>query len=284
MGYFLEYEKTFLWTSHDGCRTARPPGGRTVGRGLGLTALPNVAGQCPGAAGLGDGRAAGLRRSDGPPCHPCLPSAGAGDFAAWVVGAPADAACPLRRSAARAAADSAPPTSPDLWPAYQGVDIAASSRGGRCRGDDAPSGQWRSDASGLGHPQDALEPGHTRAHQPRSRLCSAQQQRARLIRRATTHPDWARGFADEGGWSRLAPPAMPTWTPSATALRLVEKARAPDDADPKALACDGLLGRARPMLPEQRGLRCAVGQPVSALTTPVLAWCGAHRAARGLRA
>ncbi len=77
---------------------------------------------------------------------------------------------------------------------------------------------------------------------------------------------------------------MPTWPPSATALRLVEKARAPDDAEPQARACAGLLGRAQPLLSEQRGLRCAVGQPVRALTPPVLAWCGAHRAARGLRA
>jgi transposase len=85
-------------------------------------------------------------------------------------------------------------------------------------------------------------------------------------------------------WSRLAQPALHTWTPSAIALRLVEKARAPDDSDPKALACYGLLVRARPTIPEQLWLRFAVGQPVSALTTQFLAWCCEHLAARGLRA
>jgi hypothetical protein len=77
---------------------------------------------------------------------------------------------------------------------------------------------------------------------------------------------------------------MPTWTSSAAALRLVEKARPPDDSDPKALACYGLLVRARPTPPEQLWLRFAVGQPVSALTIQLLAWCCAHLAARGLRA
>jgi hypothetical protein len=97
-------------------------------------------------------------------------------------------------------------------------------------------------------------------------------------------PDWARGFADAVCWSRLAQPAMHAWTPSATALRLVEQARSPDDADPTALACYGLLVRAQPTRPEQLGLRCAVGQPVSGLTTQVLAWCCEHLAARGRRA
>jgi DDE superfamily endonuclease len=77
---------------------------------------------------------------------------------------------------------------------------------------------------------------------------------------------------------------MHTWTTAATALRLVEKARPPDDSDPKALACDGLLVRALLTPPEPLWLRFAVGQPVSALTTQFLAWGCEHLAARGLRA
>src|SRR5262247_508705 len=88
-------------------------------------------------------------------------------------------------------------------------------------------------------------------------------------------------FADEVGWSRLAQPAIHPWTPFATVLPLVEKACSPDDADPKALACYGLLVRARPTLPGQLWLRFAVGQPVSALTTQFLAWCCEQLAARG---
>jgi DDE superfamily endonuclease len=77
---------------------------------------------------------------------------------------------------------------------------------------------------------------------------------------------------------------MHAWAAPDTALRLVEKARAPHDLDPKALACYGLLVRALPTTPEQLWLRFAVGQPVSALTTPFLAWCCNHLAACRMRA
>jgi hypothetical protein len=121
-------------------------------------------------------------------------------------------------------------------------------------------------------------------HQPRPRVRPEKTPRDRLIRLAATRPDWALGCADEVWWSRLAPPAMPAWTTAHTGLRLVETTRARDDPDPKALACDGWLVRTLPMAPEQRWLRCAVGQPVSVLTTQFLAWCCDHMAARALRA
>jgi hypothetical protein len=92
------------------------------------------------------------------------------------------------------------------------------------------------------------------------------------------------GFADAVWWSRLAQPALHAWAASGTAPRLIENARAPDDPDPKALACNGLLLRAHPTAPEQLWLRFAVGQPVSALTAQFPAWCCSHLAARGLRA
>jgi DDE superfamily endonuclease len=85
-------------------------------------------------------------------------------------------------------------------------------------------------------------------------------------------------------WSRLAQPALRAWTASDIALRLIEKTRAPDDPDPKALACYGLLVRAPSMPPEQLWLRFAVGQPVSALTTQFLAWCCDRLAVRGMHA
>jgi hypothetical protein len=129
-----------------------------------------------------------------------------------------------------------------------------------------------------------LEARQTLDHQSRPRLCPQKKQRDRLIRLAGTHPDWALGFADEVWWSRLAQPALRTWTSADTALRLLEKARPSDDPDPKALACYGLLVRAHATPAEQLWLRFAVGQPVSALTTQFLAWCCEHLAARGLRA
>jgi hypothetical protein len=77
---------------------------------------------------------------------------------------------------------------------------------------------------------------------------------------------------------------MPVWTTADTALRLSEKARAPADPAPNALACYGLLVRALPTAPEQLWLRFARGQPGSALTPQFLAWCCELWAAPRMRA
>jgi hypothetical protein len=92
------------------------------------------------------------------------------------------------------------------------------------------------------------------------------------------------GFADEVWWSRLAQPAMHAWAPAESALRLVEKTRAPADPEPAALAGYGLLLRTIPMIPEQLWLRFATGQPVSALTIQFLAWCCDRLATLGMQA
>ncbi len=77
---------------------------------------------------------------------------------------------------------------------------------------------------------------------------------------------------------------MHSWAAADDHLRLVEKAVAADDPEPKALACYGLLLRPTPTTPEQIWLRFATGQPVSDLTTQFLAWCSARLAAQGKRA
>jgi hypothetical protein len=104
------------------------------------------------------------------------------------------------------------------------------------------------------------------------------------MRLAAIHPTWVLGFGDEVWWSRLAQPALHAWSPGKHTLRLVEKARAKGDTEPKALACYGVLLRATPSTPEQLGLRFATGQPVSALTLQFLAWCCERLAALGKRA
>ncbi|MDP9312706.1 MAG: transposase, partial [Chloroflexota bacterium] len=91
------------------------------------------------------------------------------------------------------------------------------------------------------------------------------------------------GFADEVWWSRLAQPNLHTWAARGEQLRLSEKQRAPDDHDPKALACYGVLLRGSACLPEQIWVRFATGQPVSELTTQFLAWCATQLAAAGIR-
>jgi hypothetical protein len=79
------------------------------------------------------------------------------------------------------------------------------------------------------------------------------------------------GYADEVWWSRLAPPTMHAWGET---LRLHAKARAKDDAQPKALACYGLLRTDQ----DRVLLRFVEGRPVSRVTTDFLAWV-AHRLA-----
>jgi DDE superfamily endonuclease len=129
-----------------------------------------------------------------------------------------------------------------------------------------------------------VEAGQTLDHQSRPGVCPKKKRRDRLIRLAATHSEWVLGFGDEVWWSRLAQPAMHTWTPGERSLRLVEKALTHEDPDPKALACYGVLLRATPTMPEQLWLRFATGQPVSALTLQFLTWCCQRLAALGKRA
>jgi hypothetical protein len=115
--------------------------------------------------------------------------------------------------------------------------------------------------------------------QPRPRVRAEKSARDRLIRLATTRPDWALGFEDEVWWSRTAQPSLSAWTDGdQPPLRLVERAVAKGDEDPKAIACYGLLLRwADPEAAgdwrEEAWLRFVDGRPVSALTTDYLDWC-----------
>jgi transposase len=112
-------------------------------------------------------------------------------------------------------------------------------------------------------------------HQPRPRVRSKKGARDRLIRWAASHPDWVLGFQDEVWWSRLSQPTLCTWAEKP--LRLVEQKVAKDDADPKALACYGLLRTDS----DRVWLRFVDGHPVSAVTTQFLAWCCQRLLAEG---
>jgi len=105
-----------------------------------------------------------------------------------------------------------------------------------------------------------------------------------LIRLARTHPEWALGFLDEVWWSRVARPHLASWAEEDGPLHLVEQTVTRRDPDPKALACYGLLARhwdGAGQRDEQLLLRFVDGRPVSALTTPFLAWCCERLAAQG---
>lgn len=95
------------------------------------------------------------------------------------------------------------------------------------------------------------------------------------------------GFEDEVWWSRLARPELHAWSESGEPLRLQELALAKEDAEPKALACYGLLVRLRSaedQASEQVWLRFVDGRPVSGVTTQFLAWCGEKAAEAGKKA
>lgn len=98
------------------------------------------------------------------------------------------------------------------------------------------------------------------------------------------HPDWVLGFQDETWWSRYEPPTLHAWAETDRALRLVRQLVPPEDLDPKALACYGLLVSCPADLTwpqKQVWLRFVEGRPVSALTIPFLEWCCAKLEAAG---
>jgi hypothetical protein len=97
-------------------------------------------------------------------------------------------------------------------------------------------------------------------------------------------PTWALGVGAEVWWSRLAQPDHHGWTEAEAKHKWPELTLPPDDAEPKALACDGLLVRPGPPQAEQRWRRCVAGRPVSAVTIDFLAWCSAQLAAQGFTA
>jgi transposase len=89
------------------------------------------------------------------------------------------------------------------------------------------------------------------------------------------NPDWVLGFCDETWWSRFAQPNLSAWTAGDQPVRLVEKTKAKDDADAKALACYGLLLRwmnKDRQSNEKILLRFVDGRPVSDITIQFLDW------------
>ena len=87
---------------------------------------------------------------------------------------------------------------------------------------------------------------------------------------AHSDPDWATGFEDECWWSRVALPALSSFSEEGEPKRLVQHSVAKDDPSEatKAISCYGLY------LPELEDtwLRFVDGRPVSSITTQFLSW------------
>jgi hypothetical protein len=54
---------------------------------------------------------------------------------------------------------------------------------------------------------------------------------------AASNPQWATGFEDECWWSRVALPTLSAWSEDGKPLRLIQRALAKDDPEPKAVSC-----------------------------------------------
>lgn len=98
---------------------------------------------------------------------------------------------------------------------------------------------------------------------------------------AATQPDWALGFQDETWWSRVAQPHLHMWTAAGQPVRVVEQSVGRNAAEPKALACYGVLWRATGEQADAIWLRFVDGRPVSDVTTQFLDWCCQKLAAQG---
>jgi hypothetical protein len=85
-------------------------------------------------------------------------------------------------------------------------------------------------------------------------------------------------------WSRLAHPAQHRGIEDGSIPRLYALESPKANADPKALACYGLLVRRAPQHADQMLLRFVEGRPVSAVTLEFLAWCSARLATQGITA
>ena len=121
-----------------------------------------------------------------------------------------------------------------------------------------------------------METGQALDHEPGPAVRVKKKQRDRLIRLAAAHSEWVLGFADEVGWSRLAQPDRHAWA-DRTPVRLREMTLPKADADPKAVACYGIL-RADA---QEVVVRFVDGRPV---TTAFLTWVGALLKADGKKA
>ncbi len=86
---------------------------------------------------------------------------------------------------------------------------------------------------------------------------------------ASADPEWATSFCEECWWSRVALPTLSAWCAEGEPLRLVQRAVAKEDPEPKAVSCYGLY------LPEigETWIRFVDGRPVSSITTRFLSWC-----------
>ena len=94
---------------------------------------------------------------------------------------------------------------------------------------------------------------------------------------AGSQSGWVVGFEDESWWSRLALPALHSWSGKEKPPRLVQHSVEKEDPDPKAISCYGLFVAEF----KKTWLRFVDGRPLSGITTQFLEWCSRELCALG---
>jgi hypothetical protein len=226
----MRHETTHLYSTVDLRGTSIAASRAALLRGLHPAALPDPAGQCARTTPRSDCPAAELCDPERAQCSPCLPPPGVGIRARPIAASQTHPP----RARARTVAGAAARAAPRLWQTPQYLDAPFGRRGLLGTGSDPVPSQHRD------HPPSAqavgrqLAAGQALDHQPRSPVCVKKKPRDRLIHLAGQHPDWVLGFADETWWSRLAHPALHSWT-AGEPLRLIEQVLPKGDVEPKAL-------------------------------------------------
>src|SRR5262245_815403 len=163
----------------------------------------------------------------------------------------------------------------DLRPPEQSGDPGGSGRGECCPRPEAPARQPRSAPHGGAAPGGERATRHAVAYQARPGVHPQKRARARLLRWASRHPDWALGFADETWGSRVAQPARHAWPPAPPPLRGSEQTLPSAEPAPQAWACDGLRVQARTprgVSPEPVWLPFVTPRPLRALRVEFVTW------------
>ena len=136
---------------------------------------------------------------------------------------------------------------------------------------DSPKSESRARPFGLpSHGWGCAGSGPNAGSVPQIRSMREKRRRERLIGLAESRSEWVVGFLDETWWSRLARPALSSWSDAGEPLRLIEQSVAKDDPSEatKAISWYGLFVAGL----EKVWVRFVDGRPVSSITTRFLSW------------
>src|ERR687897_1690646 len=198
--------------------------------------------QREGRARPADSPLFGVRLADGARCHPRLQRAWPCRSGGQILAAEANTGR-LRRGGRRSPAGVAPPLSEGVRPPEELVD-ALDGGGGCLRG-----GAHREAGLGGDHPGDSFAGARDTLWQRAKRWITSpdplyERKKAsfasdRLMEVADGNPEWAIGFEDECWWSRVALPALSSFSEGGKPHRMIQQSVAKDDPIPKRSPATG---------------------------------------------